>query len=357
MFAARYYAQAEKADSAAITLNQAFDYGMTNPNVISKYPDLELVKSSFLWEGISQRLKDQEKELGLISNFEVNTDSFDSFWPYFQEALRDTLRAKEIFTDYIVSGPDAVRDYYAIRYFSVDNMYNQMIRKASDHYQYTRRVLSTNRLDSLKTKVARKMQKFSTLYPSAVFPKVYVVPGILNTGGTITNLGLFIGGEMFVKTDSMSNENLNPWQRNAISDSKQMPYTILHELMHFQQNYRDTANKNTVLAGVINEGVCDFLVELCSGRTPMQSNVNYLSEPENLRFILSEFRKELLSNNLSNWMYGKVVDRPTDIGYTLGYLICKSYYERSEDKQAAIYQLLNSDNFEAIFRKSKYGSQ
>ena len=356
VFAARYYAKAGKGDSASIALNEALNYGMTNPKVISKYVELEVIKQAPEWKRINRRLISLEDQLSQISNFEVSTDPLDSFWPYFREALNDTTHAKNILAEYISSGSEAIKDYYAIRYFSPNNMYEQMIRETPNHYIHTQKVLDTDKLDSMKTEVINMMDNFSDLYPSAVFPKVYIMPGILNTGGTISDLGLFIGGEMFTKTDDMPTDGLNNWQRNAVSENEQMKYTIMHELMHFQQNYQDKENENTVISGVISEGVCDFLVELCSGETAMKSNVEYLSQPDSLQFILSEFKKDMHSDDLSHWMYGEVEDRPTDIGYTLGYKICKSYYERSVDKKQAVYQLLNTDNFEDIFLGSEYSN-
>jgi hypothetical protein len=49
-----------------------------------------------------------------------------------------------------------------------------------------------------------------------------------------------------------------------------------------------------------------------------------------------------------------IEDRPHDLGYTLGYLITKSYFENQEDKQVAVYELLNTDDFTKILKGSDY---
>ena len=38
----------------------------------------------------------------------------------------------------------------------------------------------------------------------------------------------------------------------------------------------------------------------------------------------------------------------------MGYLISKSYYENHPDKKQAVYELLNTDDFEAIYKESAY---
>lgn len=130
--------------------------------------------------------------------------------------------------------------------------------------------------------------------------------------------------------------------------------------MHFQQSYKDVENSETLLGKVIREGVCDYLVELTSDKKTLSSGrlktIAYLDDPTKLKFILSEFKRDMYSKNLSNWMYngGAIKDRPSDLGYALGYKICKSYYERSKDKKAAIFELLNTDDFKKILNGSQY---
>ena len=51
---------------------------------------------------------------------------------------------------------------------------------------------------------------------------------------------------------------------------------------------------------------------------------------------------------------GGIQDRPSNLGYTMGFLICKSYYENSTDKGEAIYELLNTDNFKKIIEGSEF---
>jgi len=66
-----------------------------------------------------------------------------------------------------------------------------------------------------------------------------------------------------------------------------------------------------------------------------------------------------LKNNpteYKNWLYNgnESKNRPPDLGYFIGYKIAKMYYDKSNDKQKALQDLLNKGKYESIFKKSKY---
>ena len=356
LYSALYYGKAAHADSAVRALSLALDNGMATPNITSRYEDLQVAKLSEDWETVNQKLKGLSQRLKQLDRFEIDTRSLDHFWPYFNQALRDTTHAKKLLKEYVLSGSPAIRDYYTIRYINVDNMYQTMIRDIPNHYHLTREVFAASNLDAVKQEVTTMMRTFSDLYEPAVFPKVYIVPGINNSGGTASNLGLFVGAEKFVRPLDKPWSALSQLHRDSLTSMEGMQGLIMHELMHFQQNYHDQENGNKVMGGIIMEGVCDFMVELCSGEVRKEDKLDYLDQPENLKFIMDALKKDLYTDNFSNWLYNgnTIKDRPGDIGYTVGYKICKSYYEQSADKKKAIFTLLNTDDFEEIYRNSAY---
>jgi uncharacterized protein YjaZ len=97
-------------------------------------------------------------------------------------------------------------------------------------------------------------------------------------------------------------------------------------------------------------------VELASGQELKNANLVYLEKSENRQRILNDLKNDLFQNDNSKWLYngGSIEDRPHDLGYTLGYLITKSYFENQEDKQVAVYELLNTDDFTKILKGSDY---
>lgn len=354
--AAWFYDKAGIPDSVAQVLHWAIDRGMANPKILQKFSLSGKIPEGPLWESLQRRLDSIQDELKDVTHFSIEVDAMNQFWPYFDRAIKDSTRALSIFKEYIFEGPQEIRDFYYARYENPSNMYGQMINATPEYYLYLKNYLQTDSLIMLDQKITGWMRNFKTIYPQAVFPKVFVVPGILNTGGTATEMGMFVGGDMYGRSDSMPTEGLSDWQRGAIMRFSDLPGLTLHELMHFQQSYRDSLNQETVLMQIIGEGVCDFLAELSSGKPLSNENLDYLEDSGKKDFILKELKKDLFSKDNSRWLYngGSIEDRPHDLGYTMGYLISKSYYENHADKKTAVYELLNTDDVVSILSNSDY---
>ncbi|MEJ2270675.1 MAG: hypothetical protein P8Y04_13030, partial [Desulfobulbaceae bacterium] len=122
----------------------------------------------------------------------------------------------DIFKEFIFKGPNELRDFYVVRYINLNAMYGQMINASPEYFHYLKNQFNPDSLEALKTKTTDWMRKFKSIYPKAVFPKVYIVPGILNSGGTATEMGLFIGGDMYGRSETMPTEGLTNWQKDAI---------------------------------------------------------------------------------------------------------------------------------------------
>ncbi len=356
--AASLYYKAYALRETVKCLHQAVDKGLANPKILAQFPGLPEKLNFPEGEQLLARLDSIQARLKDVAHYELEMRSMGHFWPYFERALKDTSKAREELKRYILEGPPEIRDFYVVRYGNLDLMYGQMINATPDYYNYLRNQLQADSLQAVQATTRLWMQNFKKLYPEAIFPKVYVVPGILNSGGTTSEMGMFVGGDMYGRSPEMPTEGLSDWQIDAIMAFEELPGLTIHELMHFQQNYRDTTNTDRVMGAIIGEGVCDFLLELSSGKPLQNSNLDYLKDPGNLEFILEELQNDLYHTDTSKWLYngGSIEDRPHDLGYTLGYLISKSYYEQHSDKKQAVYDLLNTDDFESIYLGSSYHS-
>lgn len=49
----------------------------------------------------------------------------------------------------------------------------------------------------------------------------------------------------------------------------------------------------------------------------------------------------------------KHIDRPSDLGYWVGYQICKAFFDQATDKKKAVYDMLNIRNYQAFLTESK----
>lgn len=351
VYAAWYYSQAKVMDSSAIMMHLAINHGMSNPNVLSKFG----IESDSNFAKVQKRLDSIQSKLKDIENFGIELSSMQEFWSYFNRAKADTSNARSIFKSFIFNGPIELRDYYTIRYNSLDAMKSQMIDNTPEYYTYLETQFSKDSILNLKTQITNWMKHFKTLYNDAVFPKVYVVPGLLNSGGTASEMGMFIGGDMYGKSEQMPTQGMTDWQKDVISETQKLPKLIIHELMHFQQNYGDDKNAQNVLGSIFMEGVCDFMVELATGSVLKNKNTEFLDNPDNLKMVCDDFIKDRYTTDFSKWLYnGEIADRPFDLGYTFGYIISKSYYENHDDKTQAIYNLLNTNDYTSIYKNSEF---
>ncbi len=354
LYEAIAWADAGRADDAAKALEQAFDYGLCNPQVVTKYPGLASLKSSSAWPRIEQRLRHLQERISDVDGFEVHTEDAVGFWKAYEQASADQSRAKEHFTAFILNGSPALRDYYANRYVSVDNLVQTTLVDHPRYYKYLRDRFRPDQLESIRERTIANMKRFRSHYPQAIFPHGYLMIGILNSAGSVTDLGVFIGLDMYGRGEGMPAGELSGGQKNAIGEASGIPGTLTHELMHFQQNYRDPMGGGVLLRKVIEEGVCDFLTELSSTNASSEGKrQRYFREHE--AQILKEFKNEMEGTDLSKWMYnGSAGERPADLGYTLGYFISKSYYELATNKKQAVYELLNTESFLQLLKNSKY---
>ncbi len=190
----------------------------------------------------------------------------------------------------------------------------------------------------LQTKlISTFYQELKNWYDAAIFPPTYFVIGAFNSGGTSSDNGLIIGVEM----------------QNEIEN---VPYIVAHELIHFNQNYPNT--KNTLLEQSIMEGSADFIGELISGKHINETAFEYGNKNEEM--LCSEFVEIMNGTKYHGWLYGtkgRAKGRPSDLGYWIGYKICETYFKNSNNKEEAIRDILNIQNFHDFLEKSGYLKQ
>lgn len=178
-------------------------------------------------------------------------------------------------------------------------------------------------------------QNFKDIYTDAVFPPTYFVIGAYNSGGTSSKNGLIIGVEMQ-------------------TDKNNIPYIVAHELIHFNQNHPN--RENTLLEQAITEGAADFIGELISGKHINEATFAYGNADEEM--LCREFAGIIMyGKNYHGWLYGgigKEPERPNDLGYWMGYQICKAYYEKAKSKKTAVADILTIADFKDFLKSSGY---
>jgi hypothetical protein len=74
--------------------------------------------------------------------------------------------------------------------------------------------------------------------------------------------------------------------------------------------------------------------------------------------LWEEFKSRMNQNDWTGWLYyQRDKSRPKDLGYWMGYKICKSYYEKASDKQQAIHDILNIQDFKKFIELSEFNGE
>ncbi|MBC6993310.1 hypothetical protein QWY85_19420 [Neolewinella lacunae] len=179
-----------------------------------------------------------------------------------------------------------------------------------------------------------KFKYFKEQYPGFKDGDVYFVMGLGMFGGRPEREGpnLFIGCEL------LANEKPD-W---AVS-------IVLHEYVHTLQNQSD----NALLAHCLYEGACDFVSEVINQKSLVETYPGgYVGfGHSNETAVWKQFKKFIASNEKGvyfDWLYGVKGrnlngEQVKDLGYFVGYKICKAYYDKATDKKQAIKDIIEMD--------------
>ena len=210
---------------------------------------------------------------------------------------------------------------------------------------------------SQEPEIRDRLALYKKFYPDFRDGEVNFCVGIGNSGGTIRDRTVYIGTEVVAsKTPNWA------------------VYMVLHEFTHTQQWTQRHVNQiindekfaqeyerthQNLLGKCLEEGMADFVAELVLGQQLAElSSEGYISFGlKHEQSIWNQFQKEMNIKDdfKGGWLYSeREIDgkRMKDLGYFVGYQICKSYYSKAKDKKQALNYMLglnltdeNSKNF------------
>lgn len=281
----------------------------------------------------------------------------DNFWVAYDSIQKTddySKKLKLVNQFYIDKGTKGLKAFMNARDYN-DTLYVKLIDKYPKFWNSIRS--NTLTVKSKLTGLSKAVENLRNLYPEIKEAEMYFTIGALRSGGTVTDNMVLVGTEIATGNSNVDlTEFKDGWLKNVFAKQTldNIVYLNIHEYIHTQQN----GNGNRVLNQSIKEGSCDFIAELAI-KKPIQTQ--YLSYGRaHSRDIKESFRKEMFSDNFSNWLYnGGSKGEKADLGYYIGYEICKSYYDISKDKSQAIKDIieLNYDNDKAVenfLDKSKF---
>ncbi|MGZ3819510.1 MAG: gliding motility protein GldB-related protein, partial [Mucilaginibacter sp.] len=347
--AACCYALVGKPDSAMSMLKLSIQNGYRDTAHVKEDKDLIALHSLKEWPQVINTIKSKAATTNDPYKAQLVTTDVKNFWKAYDLAQKDTADRYNIYKKYYVDpGTDGLQDYFS---FKVRRLKNFVAAHDKTPKFYAAIRENTLSVDKQKPQMLENFVKLKSLYPNAVFPNIYFVIGCFTSAGTTSDNGLLIGVDQAARTPEIPTDELNLWQRNNFSDIKHLPNLIAHELVHFNQN--GIADDTTLLHAVLIEGMADFIGEKISGRNANERLHIWAKGKE--RKVWADFEKEMYLDRGYNWIGNssqETADKPADLGYWVGYQICKAYYDNSLDKNKAISDMLNIKNCKEFYEKS-----
>lgn len=347
--AACSYALAGKTDSALMLLHASMANGYVNMKHIKEDSDFNVLHNLKEWQAIINTPvpvvdTDDPYKAKLI------TTDVQNFWKAYDLAQKDTANRYAIYKKYYldVASP-GMQDYFAYKVSSLANFVKGH-DKRSRFYAGIRK--NTEKVETQKKQMQQSFVNFKKLYPAARFPDMYFIIGNFSSGGTASDNGLLIGLDQSAGSPDVPVAELSLWERNNVSNINRLPYLMAHELIHYQQ--KGMGNDTTLLRGVMVEGMADFIGELISGKSANERLQIWAKGRE--KQIWADFKKDMYLNKANHWIANsdeETAEKPADLGYWVGYYICKAYYQNSTDKKKAINDMLHVKNYKQFYTLSK----
>ena len=290
--------------------------------------------------------KQIKEELEPENKKNVTTIDIDHFWNAF-----DNLKNCKSYSDsvdsfqklYLDKATNGMLDFIQARDFTA-NKFVDAVAKNTSFYQSVRQ--NTYEAKKVEPVIEKVFTKFKQIYADFKPFKVCFAIGIKNTGGTVSSQYVLIGTEVTVSTGAIGSDTTE----DIVQKIKGI---VAHECVHTQQKpHADSAAiQCSLLYQSIREGSCDFIAELITGKP---RNNEYGEKNENK--LWTDFKNELCNQNIGNWLYNgySVKDKPSDLGYFIGYEIAKEYYKHSTDKKEAIVDIIGISDPIHFLELSKY---
>lgn len=288
-----------------------------------------------------------------VAQVHLSTTDIDLFWAAYPAALRDTALAYRVFGEqYFAKGSPGLRDYFTRKYQGDARKFARRITQRPHFYASIRP--STLAVAEQKPQILAAFRRLQQLYPPVQFNEVYFLVGGF-AGSTAQPVGLMIGLDQTACGPGVDTSELTLVQRNRCGTVAELAALLIHEMVHNVQQPSD----DTLLGGVIREGMADFVAELVTG-TPGPNSRLHAYGAAHERQLWQEFAPEMAGANTANWLANskqETAERPCDLGYYVGYRICQAYYEQASDKRRALAELLETKDFQRLLDQSGYAAK
>lgn len=271
----------------------------------------------------------------------IETSDIRNFWSAYDEVQKINNEEQKISTFqklYVDKATPGLRDFIQSRSFTSGQWIESFELKPK--FWNSIRIKTENIQKDFKN-IEHLYQNFSRLYDGFSPPKIYFTMGNLKGGGTVINGNLIIGSELAASDKTVDYSELSKNYQDRMKINSGVIFLTAHELVHTQQNLKGTAAN--LLGLCLKEGSSDFIAELLTGKKVEAPYIDYGMQHQ--KSLWNDFQKEMNGEDFQNWLSNTatIKDRPADLGYFMGYIITKRFYERSKDKKTALNTIMNLD--------------
>lgn len=270
----------------------------------------------------------------------VYTDDVDRFYALY-DATDGAPSAEQIQREYLDRATPGLVEFAAWRRITAESM-AAAIEARPSLFADARKCLPL--LPAIKSRVAASLTNLQAMYPAAVFPPVTIAIGRAKTGAIgNAKAGAVVGLEVLCAADFLQDDLEGGFV-----------HIIAHEYAHAQQPSAQVEDPEAdVLTASLIEGAAEFVAERISGGIAYRHLLGFVKgrEEEIEKAFLEEI-DETASG--SRWLYNSPgsPEWPADLGYWVGYRIAKTYFAQADDKQAAMRDIIEAQDFKAFLGRS-----
>jgi len=282
---------------------------------------------------------------------EVETQDADRFAALY-ERTGGKPTAEQIQREYIEPGSYGVHVFTPHRIVDADNLARAIAAQPSSYERAIRTCLPIIKETSAELRAT--YLAFRGLFPDKPLPRIYLVVGAGNSGGTAGPGAQVLGLEVLCRS-AETPEALRELVRGFYA----------HETVHVLQGGEEPSGGNILLASVLNEGAADFIASLVTGRQMDEERAAWAAPRE--AALWRQFLEDLSATRGAAWddlergtPAGDAFFRwianagsapsgwPGEAGYWMGQQIWQRWYDRQPDKQAALREMLAPRDPEAV---------
>lgn len=273
------------------------------------------------------------------------TDDINNFWTAYdliQETTDSAEQATILQKEFFALGTPGLEAIMQVRNYSPEE-YRQSILNFPKFWGSMR--ANMLRAPEMAGAIEAGIAQLGHLYPDLRPADLYFTVGCFRTNGTTLDSIVLIGAELAMAGPEV---NLNEWpeRMDALrpymesSPINDLVFLNVHEFVHTQQ---PTKRGYDLLSQCIYEGIPEFVATVALAQASTTPAIAF--GEENHDRIRDAISQEVASPLNYNWLYNNRDNQfgIRDLGYYVGYALAKRYYDRADDKKAAIKRLIEMD--------------